>query len=236
MYGQQPPTWSSQQPAGGYGGAQGGGYPADVYVPPPMEEKGTALKVFGILGASFGGLNLLYNVYSIIQGVLQMRQFERMTTQTTSGPGPGGGPSPFGALNMSEFFEANLKITISHGIAMMVMDVAIIAIGVLLIQRKEIGRKLAIAWAGLAIIVLIGRALSIELWLMPHLDKFMGSMSKGVSENGFPNSTVFSAVARVATYIGLAILAIWPITLLVAMNLQSVKRGIQQKIIRQAGW
>lgn len=212
-------TWSSE-PAP-HPPAYGGGYGQTGGAEP--RASGTILKVFGILGISFGAINLLYNAVGILQAILQMRQFERLST--TPSASPGGAPFSEGA--MQGMVDASLKLTLAHNTAMILMDVFLLAVGVLLLQRKEIGRKLAIVWAGLGLIVLVGRGVSFEIILMPYLDQMLSSIGNA-SENPMLSGGFFSVFARGATYIGLGVMAIWPITLLVSMNLSSTKAAIQQ--------
>jgi hypothetical protein len=219
---QQPHTWSSDPTpnAPGYGGGGYGGYGGGPMVQQPAESPGTVLKVFGILGLSFAGINLIYNGFGIIQSILQQRQFARMGSE--------GGAQSVAMSGMQEMLDATIKLTIGSNVAMILMDIALVVVGILLLQRKDIGRKLAIAWAGLGLIVLIGRAVSFEIILMPHLERFMGEISKGASADSPLGNGLFSAFARVGTYLSLGFMAIWPVTLLVAMNMQSVKNAVKQ--------
>lgn len=127
---------------------------------------------------------------------------------------------------MQAVMDATLKITISHGIAMVVMDIALVVVGILLLQQKELGRKLAIAWAATAFVVLIGRAISFELVLAPVLDAFMKGLATQGGAQPMANQGLFSVVARAGNYLSLGFMAVYPMALMITMNLRSVKEAV----------
>ena len=177
--------------------------------------------MFGALGASFAALNAIGNGFSILQVLFQRSAMSHQSH------GAGSEDLAQSMRQLDGMVEATTKLTISNGIAMIVMDVALIIISVMLIQRRDLGRKLAIAWAVTAFAVLIGRAISFELIMVPALSHFMSGMGSNGGGTAFSDQT-FNWVARGGNLLSLGFMALFPISLLVAMNLASVKRTVRQ--------
>jgi hypothetical protein len=146
-----------------------------------------SLRLFGALGVAFGVINAVFNAREI-------PQFLRF------------------AAEIDEPSEAvQLRLMLVHDAVMIAMDVALILVAILLLRRSELGRKLAIVWAGVAIGVLFARGWSIE-WLMPLYD----ARFEAVAASDL-HTALFLALNRSGIYVPLALLTLFPLHLLFAM-------------------
>jgi hypothetical protein len=154
--------------------------------------------VFGILAIVFASLNALGNAAGVAQSI-----FMRSTLLAPAATEP---DPAFDA--MRAMMIASTKIALGQGSVMLVMDGVLFVIGILLLKRHDLGRRLAIGWAVAAFVVLVGRALAFELVLMPALAPVMA-----------PLQSSFMAVwTRLSTYGVLVFLAVFPVSLLVAAS------------------
>lgn len=192
--------------------------PSPAYPPAPLSPPpSNALKTFGILGIVFAALNAVGNALSIVQATVHSSAFD-------SADMPSAIPNIDG---MRAVLAASNRLSIGTGLVMLVMDAALIAIGVHLLKRSELGRKLAVVWASVALVVLIGRAVAFEVLLLPSVNRLMTDTMNGLGQSKLPfDSGFFSLAARAGTYVSLGFMALFPVALLVTMNLPSVKRSV----------
>lgn len=219
-----------QPPWGPYGTpGQDPGYASPEYAPPQAEGPATTLKVFGILALVFSSLNAAGNALSIVQAAFSSSVTMPPPTSTAT-------PS---AIEMHEaivdYTEAAMKVAAVQGGVMVLMDVALFTLGILLLQRREVARKGCIAWAAAAFVVLVGRAAAFEIVLWPKLRRFMDGMSEGFASAGGSGGPagffgLFTGFAHFGQYISLVAMAVFPICLLVFMNLASTKAQVRARV------
>jgi hypothetical protein len=176
-----------------------------AYVTPPSTN---VSNVFGILSIVFSSLNGVGNALAIVQAVIvrsalaanmpvdATESFEQMRAMTT----------------------ASSSLAFGQGIAMLVMDVVLLTIGILLLKRNDLGRRLAVGWAIAAFVVLVARAVAFEIVLLPTMapliDKFQHLSQSG---GGSLIDGRFMAIwMRFGTYVSLLFMAVFPTCLLAA--------------------
>jgi len=182
------------------------------YGAPPMPERpATALKVFGVVGA-----------------------------RSAKGFGAGGPTSPAvdaGMQAMAEYTDTATRVAAVEGGLMLLMDIALFVIGLLLFQRRESGRTMAIAWSVAAFLVLAGRAATFEIVLWPKFEKFWGTFSASMPASPSPGSGsggltgifgMMTGFAHAGEYVSLLFMAIFPACLVIFMTLASVKAQVRQ--------
>jgi hypothetical protein len=190
-----------------------------MYAPPPYEPPATALKTFGILSVVFSCINALGNVGGVLQGALAQRQLASV--------GSSGVSIDEHMRQMSDYVDAVYRVAAVQGGVMVLMDIALFVIGILLLQRREVGRQLAMAWAVMAFVVLVGRAAAFEIVLWPRFSAFMQSSVGAGRPSGFFG--MMDTFAHVSAHLSLLVMAIFPVCLLVFMTRPSVIEAIRDR-------
>ena len=197
-----------------------------VWGPPPAPDPpATALKTFGILAIVFASVNALGNVVGILQAAVGARQFAEF-----GAAGPPGSPDMDAQMAaMRDYAGIAFKVSAAEGGLMILMDVGLFVIGLLLLQRREGGRKAAIAWsiAGLFVLALRGALFEVLVW--PRFERVLDGSGAGGGGSGAGGGFMgmMSGFAHAGTYVTLLFMAIFPVAMLVAMNLTSVKATVK---------
>ncbi len=189
---------------------------AATFVSPPSGSPAPlGLRVVPILGIVFGTLNLLGNALAIAKAVFSARVFADSS----------GSPPEMAATMqaMHEMVAVSMRVAIAEGSAMIAMDLALIALSIVLLQtRSEVARKAAVVWSFAAFAVLVGRALLFELVVMPVATRVVSSMASGMASGpglgGLDMSTTMGLYARAASYVSLGFMAVFPVVVLVVMT------------------
>jgi hypothetical protein len=134
-----------------------------------------------------------------------------------------------------DYTEAAMKLAAVQGGVMVLLDIALFTLGIMLLQRREIARKGAIAWAIAALVVLIGRAAAFELVMWPKLRRFMDGMNEGLAAAGGSGGPagffgLFTGFAHAGQCVSLVAMAVFPLCLLVFMNLASTRAQVRARV------
>lgn len=167
--------------------------------PPAVPGPTTLLTTFGVLSIAFGGINLLSNALTFAQYAL-MHAWE-----------------PMRSIPSTELTDSTMQLGLGQAVVMSVMDISLLAIGVMILKRSDRARRLAIAWSFVALVVLLGRALAFEALVMPALEHFMASTrATGVIGD-------FALLTRLSTYVSLGFMAVFPVAMMIGMSTSAAK-------------
>ena len=132
-----------------------------------------------------------------------------------------------------ESFTTMRELLVLGGVqsaVMVVMDVVLLAAGVLLLVQRDLGRRLAVGWSCAAIAVVIGRGLLFELLAWPLTARLMAPALAIAQDGAGAAAGRFDWVllyARINAYVTLAVLLAFPVALLVAMTRPTMKRSLR---------
>lgn len=197
--------------------------PPDGYSAPLPERPATTLKAFGVVAIVMAVLNGLGNVFAILMAALE-------------GAGGATTPAPAALAPLATTLQALAeqaamarKVNAVEGGVMLLMDAALIVVGILLLQRRELGRVSAIAWAITALAVLAARAVAFEIFLWPKIQRVFASI---LSAPAMPSAFGFmGSFAHVSSYLSLLGMALFPICCLCVMSLASVKAQVRERAL-----
>ena len=205
---------------------------ADPYEPPhsdyanggshaPPEPSGIA-KTMGILSIVFASVVTLANLWSLATAATRF-QF-RMGNQ-----------DPADLAAAEEFTRQIMPYTVATDAMMLVMSIALLAIGIGLVKQRPMARLGAIYWSLAGFVVLGIRAWLFETKIWPRMQPFMTTVMQHAMEKQhttgkdmpFDPSAFAGAIGHASQYVSIVILAIFPGLLLLLMNLPSVKERLR---------
>jgi hypothetical protein len=205
---------------------------ADPYDPPhadypgpgshaPPEPSGIA-KTMGILSIVFASLVLLANLWSL-------------ATAATRFQPKFGHQDPADLVAAQEFTQKIMPYTLATDAMMLVMSIALLAIGIGLVKQRGMARLAAIYWSLAGFVVLGIRVWLFETKIWPQLQPFMNTVMQHAMEKQhttgkdmpFDPSAFAGAIGHASQYVSVVVLAIFPGLLLLLMNLPSVKERLR---------
>jgi hypothetical protein len=146
--------------------------PYAPYVPPaPAARSGTALTL-GILSVVFGSLWVLRHLLDFVAAA-SFAWLPSMLGSLLGSMYPAGGATDDALHTMALFFVA-------RGGLMVLTSAALLVVGVGLIRQREWGRRGAIVWSCVALVVLAARILTWRLGVLPALADAMNEVLKGI--------------------------------------------------------
>src|SRR5215472_2921660 len=164
-------------------------------LPPPDAPASKMRSVLGIVAIVFASLETLATLFDL----LTMRMRTAAASSFPAGPDP---ETEAYLRAMREMLVSTVPIEIARAGIMVVMSIALLAVGIGLVRGSELARKLGIVWAGLALVVIAVRVWLWEAFLVPKiaavtaaLEHLMASTHAGGP--GVPNFTgIFGGLAR----------------------------------------
>jgi hypothetical protein len=177
------------------------------------ESSGVA-RMFGILSIVFGSLVAVSDAADLLLANYMPRL-------------PGGGTADQEALRRAS--QGVLQFMVAKSGAMLLMSVVLVVIGVGLYKQRESARKAAQAWALIGLAVLAGRAWLWQTKIWPRIEPatraaFATAMSKAKSPI---DADTLVRANHAAEFGVIALLAVYPILLLILLNLRSVRERTQ---------
>lgn len=119
--------------------------------------------VLGVLSIVFGLLTVSYTLLNL----LVFQSF--MRSLTAFGPTDAQQVPFLAAAN--ELVDAQRPLMVAMGVPFVVMSIALTVVGVGLYRRRAWGRAGAVAWAWLALLVLVGIIVANVVWLHPEMTR-----------------------------------------------------------------
>jgi hypothetical protein len=197
--------------------------PADSSAPPAGVPQGSrTVRVLGFAAIVAGCLVTLASAYEVWAAI----------DQAGNGIIPAGGSHAAGVDATMADARAVDVLRACRGVAMIVMSLALVAVGVGLRGERERWRRRALSWSGVALLFLLGRALYWELAIAPHfhaiLDRMRGSgVAPDFLEPMLQALETQISLGETMEYATIGVLAVFPVVLLQVLTRRAVRDAMR---------
>jgi hypothetical protein len=205
--------------------------PASAFAPPPLSDHAVppTARTLGILAIVLGALQGVGDVFSLLSAAVSRLVVHSLGKVPTAVKGP---MAVERQRDMDEYMAFAMRVEVGRAGIMFVLSGLLIAIGVGLMRGSERARRAAVVWAIVALAALVVRGLVWELVSWPRVESYMKSTLSGLPTGSGPNPLtpfrgMFEGFAHGAEYINMAVLAAFPIVLLIALHDARLKAGMR---------